>query len=57
MILTGPLIVRKIVNLATTGTTTSELARLSVLFLVVALMSWIAQKNWHAPGGSTSETD
>jgi ATP-binding cassette, subfamily B, bacterial len=56
LILTGPLIVRKIVDLATTGTTTSELARLAVLFLIVAIASqlinmavaWMATVTaWH----------
>jgi ATP-binding cassette subfamily B protein/ATP-binding cassette subfamily C protein len=56
LILTGPLIVRRIVNLATTGTTTSELARLAVLFLIVAIatqlinmaVAWMATViAWH----------
>jgi ATP-binding cassette, subfamily B, bacterial len=56
LILTGPLIVRKIVDLAATGTTTSELVRLAVLFLIVAIatqlinmaVAWMATVTaWH----------
>src|SRR5437764_199867 len=37
LILTGPLIVREIVNKATEGTTSAELTTLAVLFLLVAI--------------------
>ena len=56
LILTGPLIVRRIVDLATTGTTTSHLTRLALLFLVVAVatqlinvaVAWTATVTaWH----------
>jgi ATP-binding cassette, subfamily B, bacterial len=56
LILTGPLIVRTIVDKATNGTTSSELARLAGLFLVVAIatqlinmaVAWMATVTaWH----------
>jgi ABC-type multidrug transport system fused ATPase/permease subunit len=60
LILTGPLIVRRIVNLASTGTTTSQLASLAVLFLIVAIatqlinmaVAWMATVTaWHTTNG------
>jgi ATP-binding cassette, subfamily B, bacterial len=56
LILTGPLIVRRIVDEATNGTTSSQLARLAVLFLIVAIatqlinmaVAWMATVTaWH----------
>ncbi|MGZ4702017.1 MAG: hypothetical protein ACXV98_12460, partial [Ilumatobacteraceae bacterium] len=56
LILTGPLIVRVIVDRATAGTTTGELTRLAVLFLIVAVatqlinmaVAWVATVTaWH----------
>jgi ABC-type multidrug transport system fused ATPase/permease subunit len=60
LILTGPLIVRGIVDKATAGTTTSQLSRLAVLFLVVAIatqlinmaVAWMATITaWHTTNG------
>ncbi|MEY2443869.1 MAG: ATP-binding cassette, subfamily bacterial [Ilumatobacteraceae bacterium] len=60
LILTGPLIVREIVDRATKGTTTSELTRLAVLFLIVAIatqlinmaVAWVATVTaWHTTNG------
>jgi len=60
LILTGPLIVRSIVDRATSGTTTSQLSRLAVLFLIVAVVSqlinmavaWMATITaWHTTNG------
>ena len=60
LILTGPLIVRRIVDMATTGTTTSQLASLAVLFLIVAIatqlinmaVAWMATVTaWHTTNG------
>ncbi len=59
-ILTGPLIVRGIVDKATAGTTTSQLSRLAVLFLIVAVatqlinmaVAWMATITaWHTTNG------
>lgn len=56
LILTGPLIVRRIVDLATDGTTTADLTRLALLFLLVAVatqlinvaVAWVATVTaWH----------
>ena len=56
LILTGPLIVRGIVDKATAGTTTSQLSRLAVLFLIAAIatqlinmaVAWMATITaWH----------
>lgn len=60
LILTGPLIVRRIVDLATAGTTSSQLAGLAVIFLIVAIASqlinmavaWMATVTaWHTTNG------
>jgi ATP-binding cassette, subfamily B, bacterial len=60
LILTGPLIVRGIVDRATSGTTTSQLSRLAVLFLIVAVatqlinmaVAWMATITaWHTTNG------
>jgi ABC-type multidrug transport system fused ATPase/permease subunit len=60
LILTGPLIVRSIVDRATSGTTTAQLSRLAVLFLIVAVASqlinmavaWMATITaWHTTNG------
>src|SRR6185295_8106950 len=60
LILTGPLIVRSIVDRATSGTTTSQLSRLAVLFLIVAVatqlinmaVAWMATITaWHTTNG------
>ena len=60
LILTGPLIVRGIVDRATAGTTTSQLSRLAVLFLIVAVatqlinmaVAWMATITaWHTTNG------
>lgn len=60
LILTGPLIVRNIVDRATSGTTTSQLSRLAALFLVVAVatqlinmaVAWMATITaWHTTNG------
>lgn len=60
LILTGPLIVRGIVDRATTGTTTGQLTRLAVLFLIVAVatqlinmaVAWMATVTaWHTTNG------
>jgi ATP-binding cassette, subfamily B, bacterial len=60
LILTGPLIVRSIVDRATAGTTTSALSRLAVLFLLVAVatqlinmaVAWMATVTaWHTTNG------
>jgi ATP-binding cassette subfamily B protein len=60
LILTGPLIVRSIVDRATSGTTTSQLSRLAVLFLIVAVatqlinmaVAWMATISaWHTTNG------
>ena len=60
LILTGPLIVREIVNQATQGTTTAELTKLAVLFLIVAVatqlinmaVAWMATVTaWHTTNG------
>ncbi len=60
LILTGPLIVRKIVDEATAGTTTAVLTRLAVLFLIVAVatqlinmaVAWMATVTaWHTTNG------
>jgi ABC-type multidrug transport system fused ATPase/permease subunit len=60
LILTGPLIVRRIVDLATAGTTSSQLAGLAVVFLIVAIASqlinmavaWMATVTaWHTTNG------
>jgi ABC-type multidrug transport system fused ATPase/permease subunit len=60
LILTGPLIVRSIVDRASSGTTTSQLSRLAVLFLIVAVASqlinmavaWMATITaWHTTNG------
>ncbi|MGZ4703213.1 MAG: ABC transporter ATP-binding protein [Ilumatobacteraceae bacterium] len=60
LILTGPLIVRVIVDRATSGTTTGELTRLAVLFLIVAVatqlinmaVAWVATVTaWHTTNG------
>lgn len=60
LILTGPLIVRSIVDKATTGTTTGQLTRLAVLFLIVAVatqlinmaVAWMATVTaWHTTNG------
>ncbi|HEY0518700.1 MAG TPA: ABC transporter ATP-binding protein [Ilumatobacteraceae bacterium] len=60
LILTGPLIVRRIVDLATQGTTKSTLAGLAVLFLVIAIatqlinmaVAWMATITaWHTTNG------
>lgn len=56
LMLTGPLIVRRIVDLATNGTTTAHLTKLALLFLVVAAamqlinvaVAWVATVTaWH----------
>ena len=60
LILTGPLIVRNIVDKATRGTTTGQLTRLAVLFLIVAVatqlinmaVAWVATVTaWHTTNG------
>ena len=60
LILTGPLIVRNIVDKATTGTTTAQLTRLAILFLIVAVatqlinmaVAWMATVTaWHTTNG------
>ena len=60
LILTGPLIVRGIVDKATNGTTSGQLSRLAVLFLIVAVatqlinmaVAWIATITaWHTTNG------
>jgi ABC-type multidrug transport system fused ATPase/permease subunit len=60
LILTGPLIVRAIVNKATDGATQGELSRLAVLFLIVAVatqlinmaVAWMATITaWHTTNG------
>jgi ABC-type multidrug transport system fused ATPase/permease subunit len=60
LILTGPLIVRSIVNKATDGATRGELSRLAVLFLIVAIatqlinmaVAWMATITaWHTTNG------
>ena len=60
LILTGPLIVREIVDEATAGTTTAALTRLAVLFLIVAVatqlinmaVAWMATVTaWHTTNG------
>jgi ABC-type multidrug transport system fused ATPase/permease subunit len=60
LILTGPLIVREIVDRATAGTTTGQLTRLAVLFLIVAVatqlinmaVAWVATVTaWHTTNG------
>jgi len=60
LILTGPLIVREIVDRATEGTTTAELSKLAVLFLLVAVatqlinmaVAWVATVTaWHTTNG------
>jgi ATP-binding cassette subfamily B protein len=60
LILTGPLIVRAIVDRATAGTTTGQLTRLAVLFLIVAVatqlinmaVAWMATITaWHTTNG------
>jgi len=60
LILTGPLIVREIVDRATQGTSTAELTKLAVLFLVVAVatqlinmaVAWVATVTaWHTTNG------
>ena len=60
LILTGPLIVRGIVDRATAGTTTGALSRLAVLFLLVAVatqlinmaVAWMATVTaWHTTNG------
>lgn len=60
LILTGPLIVRGIVDRATAGTTSSQLTRLAVLFLIVAVatqlinmaVAWMATVTaWHTTNG------
>ncbi|HEY7626324.1 MAG TPA: ABC transporter ATP-binding protein [Ilumatobacteraceae bacterium] len=56
LMLTGPLIVRRIVDLATNGTTTAQLTKLALVFLVVAAamqlinvaVAWVATVTaWH----------
>src|SRR4029453_4952133 len=60
LILTGPLIVRAIVDKATDGATKGEMTRLAVLFLVVAMptqltkmaVAWMATITaWHTTNG------
>lgn len=60
LILTGPLIVRVIVDRATAGTTADQLTRLAVLFLIVAVatqlinmaVAWVATVTaWHTTNG------
>jgi ATP-binding cassette, subfamily B, bacterial len=60
LMLTGPLIVRGIVDKATDGTTTSQLTQLAVLFLIVAVatqlinmaVAWMATITaWHTTNG------
>ncbi len=60
LILTGPLIVRAIVDKATNGATSGELSRLAVLFLIVAIatqlinmaVAWMATVTaWHTTNG------
>ena len=60
LILTGPLIVREIVDQATAGTTQAALTRLAVLFLIVAVatqliimaVAWMATVTaWHTTNG------
>jgi ATP-binding cassette subfamily B protein len=60
LVLTGPLIVRRIVDLATAGTTSSQLAGLAVVFLIVAIaaqlinmaVAWMATVTaWHTTNG------
>lgn len=60
LILTGPLIVRVIVDRARAGTTTSDLTRLALLFLIVAIatqlinmaVAWVATVTaWHTTNG------
>ena len=60
LILTGPLIVREIVDKATNGATKGELSRLAVLFLIVAIatqlinmaVAWMATITaWHTTNG------
>ncbi len=60
LILTGPLIVREIVDQATTGTTEAALTRLAILFLIVAVatqliimaVAWMATVTaWHTTNG------
>jgi ABC-type multidrug transport system fused ATPase/permease subunit len=60
LILTGPLIVREIVDEATAGTTQAALTRLAVLFLIVAVatqlivmaVAWMATVTaWHTTNG------
>ena len=41
LLITGPLIVRQIVDLASEGTTTAEITRLAVAFLVIAVVTQI----------------
>ncbi len=60
LILTGPLIVRRIVDRAAIGTTAGQLTRLAVLFLIVAVatqlinmaVAWMATVTaWHTTNG------
>ena len=60
LILTGPLIVREIVDEATAGTTQAALTRLAILFLIVAVatqlitmaVAWMATVTaWHTTNG------
>ena len=41
LLITGPLIVRQIVDLASEGTTTAEITRLALLFLMIAVVTQI----------------